>query len=465
MPYKSLFLFQVVRSQKMQQSPVPVEKDKLDRPSVQTKSKLGSKIKYGSREEYLAARRRFYQKYKNQSKYKISSTGRILKLNGSHERRRNSNKGISKSNLHLQKSWVCTICKMKFPFRLAFLDHMKTLHPKQKKLPFKCSFCEETFLLKRLKRKHEEDLHPTELAASAIPTFKCDFEGCDILFSNLTIKNKHFAAVHQEPEEKICDTCGRAFKLARSLQQHLRSHEFANNPPDMFKCTVCGKGYKNPYTLRFHMRNYHSEGGKPYLCSVCGTSFMLRHAWKRHMRTIHADGEDKPPTSSTTGKAEFPFKCDVCGKGWRRKDHLLQHLKGKSHGPPWNAIDRQVKSKIPKRKVEQLQGSDPEIHNVVQDSKNNITSASYIQKIETFSDGFHPSIISTNTLDAEAGFSATVLRQTYANQLLLPNMSQGFSCGDTNQSSPVSLIASVSSRSQEIFQSKELPTNTQGNYN
>ena len=69
-------------------------------------------------------------------------------------------------------------------------------------------------------------------------------------------------------------------------------------------------------TLKIHMRRHNGE--KPFECSYCGKKFSESGNLKTHERTH-------------TG--ERPYVCPVveCGKAFKTKGHLQDHLKSKQH--------------------------------------------------------------------------------------------------------------------------------------
>ena len=58
-----------------------------------------------------------------------------------------------------------------------------------------------------------------------------------------------------------------------------------------------------------------SETGKVYVCLECKRQFTSGHHLTRHKKSVHS--------------GEKPHSCPKCGKKFKRRDHVLQHLNKK----------------------------------------------------------------------------------------------------------------------------------------
>jgi uncharacterized C2H2 Zn-finger protein len=60
------------------------------------------------------------------------------------------------------------------------------------------------------------------------------------------------------------------------------------------------------------------------LCSFCGDSFLHAVSLRRHVQVRHSGEEGVLPAES--------HECERCGKVFKLREYLLQHLRSKSHG-------------------------------------------------------------------------------------------------------------------------------------
>lgn len=106
------------------------------------------------------------------------------------------------------------------------------------------------------------------------------------------------------------------------------------------KCQFCNEICSSGAELDSHLRSRHSytgtdihvwEGGpmehalkpqeenEPYICPHCQKTFSFLCHYKRHL-VIHSK--------------DRPHKCELCSSCFKRKDHLLDHVR-RRHGKPF----------------------------------------------------------------------------------------------------------------------------------
>ncbi|XP_071980246.1 zinc finger protein Gfi-1b [Engystomops pustulosus] len=161
---------------------------------------------------------------------------------------------------------------------------------------------------------------------------------CSKAFSTSHGLEVHVRRSHSGTRPFVCDTCGKSFGHAVSLEQHLNVHSQERS----FECKMCGKTFKRSSTLSTHLL-IHSDT-RPYPCQFCGKRFHQKSDMKKHTY-IHTG--EKPHKCQVCGKAFSqssnlithsrkhtgfkPFTCDLCGKGFQRKVDLRRHRENQ-HG-------------------------------------------------------------------------------------------------------------------------------------
>ncbi|RVE61156.1 hypothetical protein OJAV_G00167910 [Oryzias javanicus] len=112
-------------------------------------------------------------------------------------------------------------------------------------------------------------------------------------------------------------------------------HGLPSDPTDDFAqlltCPYCERGYKRLTSLKEHIRFRHKKNEESFKCQV--DSFDSSSLLDHHM-TTHKLGREKPPP--LTEEAENrKFKCSECGKAFKYKHHLKEHLRIHSGEKPY----------------------------------------------------------------------------------------------------------------------------------
>ncbi|XP_077283260.1 uncharacterized protein LOC143909225 isoform X2 [Arctopsyche grandis] len=199
--------------------------------------------------------------------------------------------------------------------------------------------CGKAFLSKNDLRKHS-------LIHLGVKPFGC--EQCGRWFRQAGNLRNHVTSHHSSVVENaavfVCDHCGKPFLIKERLRLHLRTHtglkpyacpqcpgKFArlgqlkqharvHSGERAHSCSHCAATFTCAGKLRLHARRHQDR--RDYTCYLCGKRFLRPDSIKKHLRCYH-DGEK-------------PFQCGICNK--RLKGHLQEHLRtheaARPHGCP-----------------------------------------------------------------------------------------------------------------------------------
>lgn len=106
-----------------------------------------------------------------------------------------------------------------------------------------------------------------------------------------------------------------------------------------FKCSVCHKEFKHRGVYNRHLITHSKE--KPYVCEVCGKGFSRKHHLVNH-HVVHMSSEERAKLRK--------YPCEECGKMFTRKEYLKQHShsteKIKVYECPWCCKSFVLKSSL-----------------------------------------------------------------------------------------------------------------------
>lgn len=150
---------------------------------------------------------------------------------------------------------------------------------------------------------------PPDSLASDLPPFSCS--GCGKLFQEKSRLQRH-ELVHTEDRPFMCPACEQRFKYKDSLRKHLVFCKKYNDGPRPYLCPDCGKGFHEPSHVTQHQKSTHN------VCPVCKARFSAQTELKLHLKSHEVGGTLQP--------GENPLTCSDCGKTYRDKWHLEQHM-------------------------------------------------------------------------------------------------------------------------------------------
>ncbi|ELW64764.1 Zinc finger protein 784 [Tupaia chinensis] len=143
-----------------------------------------------------------------------------------------------------------------------------------------------------------------------------------------------------EPGSFHCALCPAAFRLVSELLFHEHGHlaEAAGGGQggDPSRCHVCGHSCPGPASLRAHLSLHTGE--RPHRCPRCPRAFkalapLLRH---QHRHGVEPGTSHRPPEAVVLGdprpgvpqeRAEHPYHCGICGKGFTQSSVLSGHAR------------------------------------------------------------------------------------------------------------------------------------------
>lgn len=233
----------------------------------------------------------------------------------------------SKSNHEIN----CQECGQKFAKKKYLKTHVKRFSLTDENRPFKCFFCNHSFVHDK-NRKFHERIHNRKLVTCC---------HCSLTFTDLAGARTHIDEEHQN-RIHVCQECGFNFSNSSHLMRHKREvrkayphqchvcghryltavalsrHEAHHLRLKTFKCRVCLKVFSSKVRLQKHLNAQRME--KKFECPCCKVKFLAHKSFKKHEKIFNSDR---------------PFKCNICGHGYNSKPRLASHMKVHFKDQPW----------------------------------------------------------------------------------------------------------------------------------
>lgn len=236
--------------------------------------------------------------------------------------------------LNMRKSFPCKECKKILVSAADLVKHMELRHTKKPRRkppkpkedqadgPFICSVCGYTFARKNAlsahMNAHRDDKERLEI----------ECKDCGEKFLSRGILHRHKKQAHMDVVH-TCEICKATFVTPQAYRSHLNRHATKKNEPVeavIIMCDICGKSKIVQFTpsisdsflfflafnlyksLETHM--YIHKGVTPFKCDVCGSGFRSKQCLTLHKK-IH------------TG--ERNYECTICSKRFICKSKLNKH--------------------------------------------------------------------------------------------------------------------------------------------
>ncbi|XP_019124214.2 zinc finger E-box-binding homeobox 2 [Larimichthys crocea] len=115
--------------------------------------------------------------------------------------------------------------------------------------------------------------------------------------------------------------------------QH-RSPEGADAGRTQQACPFCHRMYQRGASFRDHIKYCQEREGGHMVCPLCGYTATLRAQMEQHL-ALHNQMQDKSAITLDQAMETRKFKCLQCGKAFKYKHHLKEHLRIHSGEKPY----------------------------------------------------------------------------------------------------------------------------------
>ena len=181
---------------------------------------------------------------------------------------------------------------------------------------FKQKYRETDIALRRTVTISEEEKcinNPLEIETTAIEEVYSTIEECPHVESRR--KNGKLKDITRnknkkpEADDYRCFICQKVFDLISAKDVHVKKHH-----KNETICKVCNKRKQTAISLESHLR-FHEFGYRyhNFLCSICGKSFRFKNLLENHLKVEHLNA--------------VVFQCDLCQYHTKFKINVERHIK------------------------------------------------------------------------------------------------------------------------------------------
>ncbi|XP_049542355.1 transcription factor grauzone-like [Anopheles darlingi] len=192
----------------------------------------------------------------------------------------------------------CNLCQKSYKCNRTLELHKLIYHAKKEDKPFKCDKCHQAYPRQHLLTAHLQR-HVQE---------QCTV--CRKTLSNYQALKVHMAQMHGHDNQQICATCGKLFRTKQAMERHIKEHR-GEQSIEKVQCHICSKWFNGKSNVKKHIRYIHVEQGQEFQCDICLHKYPNTRALIYHKQRVHV---------------EEKFGCEYCGKRFKRKIYLKEHI-------------------------------------------------------------------------------------------------------------------------------------------
>ncbi|EDW91588.1 transcription factor grauzone [Drosophila yakuba] len=172
--------------------------------------------------------------------------------------------------IHKERNVVCDLCERRFPNQSLLCTHVKMAHGNYGTM---CDICAQVIRGRAAFQRHQ-----LEHAGVTEPKVQCDICGS-------WHKNKHSLKKHVRRHNGTAATCDLCGKVSPNRSAMLSHQRYVHLTDRKHECSVCGKAFKKAITLREHMTMHTGE--VLYKCPHCPKTFNSNANQHTHRRKCH----------------------------------------------------------------------------------------------------------------------------------------------------------------------------------
>jgi hypothetical protein len=207
----------------------------------------------------------------------------------------------------------CPHCDLKFDKKTKMNSHMQGVHSEEYfkgEKKYLCDKCDKKFYTAGKLICHKTFNHTTKFHVC---------EHCGKSHKTNTLLRKHMIYHHEKHGLFICDTCGKEFTNPIQFKTHTKNHTVPDIP-GAFPCPIkdCGKAFGKAKSLKDHMKTHEEKKPPRFQCQYCPKKFREKKARDQHEKGQHLGIKD--------------FKCDLCDYANADQTKLIIHKKSIHEG-------------------------------------------------------------------------------------------------------------------------------------